>query len=503
MSRETIVFDTGEIDGSLVSTHLCGMMKQVGADCEIAQNLRKDSGAILLTYRSPQPGFVNSLVAIRDAGLSIYREERTETDPLLIAGGTAMINPFPLKEFMDAFWLGDATILTFNQMGRIFNSDTPKNKKLEQLRQMGFYVPGLVVANEKPVYHYAQHPEFARVVGRPTKKNYNSPEQGNTTAYFEVKKGCGMGCAFCIDANNQCRTMSLSDYELMLGLTLRDFPDLDSLRLSFPSLTKQELVSFLDITERLIAKHEAHFSVNLGSTMPHHFDREVAARFARLGQRVMTFAPEVAEGNYDGMDLRRTYKTWLTDGALMKAVESGVDLGINELVLYHLTGFPGETDAHIEAFAKMVKSIGQAYRQLEKISVIAGPVFPTVGTSLETAPQITYAESMRRWELFAAMLDGENRICPLWILDMPPDVRYNETGAGADVFFCQAYFHRANERMGEAIAQLSAGTSDIQDVFRLGVAAHETAMCGAGIDIAELFGANNVVTSKRLARVVI
>ena len=253
----------------------------------------------------------------------------------------------------------------------------------------------------------------------------------------------------------------------------------------------------------LRADTDSHFLINLGSTMPNHFDLEVASRLVKLGQKVMTFAPEIAEGERDGTDLRKSYKRWLTDRALFSAIENGLQAGMSELVLYHLTGFPGETDSHIDAFVEMMKKIEREYSKLDKITVISGPVFPTVGTDLERAPQIPFGEADRRWKFFKYHFDVGSKVNPVWILNMPGKVRYNTTGAGADVYFCQAYYHRTDKLMGKAINALSRDVRNLDDVFRLGVAAHELVLSGAGIDVGAMFGAKDIVTSERIDRQVI
>jgi len=212
----------------------------------------------------------------------------------------------------------------------------------------------------------------------------------------------------------------------------------------------------------------------------------------------MIFSPEVAEGQIDGVDLRKENKTWLTNKALFNSIESGLSAGMRELVLYHLTGFPGETDGHVEAFARMSREIIDKFPQLEGLRIIAGCVFPTVGTKLERAPQITFEEAKRRWLLLNALLSDEVKIEPQWILDMPHQVRYNKTQAGADVYFCQAYYHRADQRMGEALSCMSQQVGEFEDVFTLGTAEHEEALSESGIDVMAMFAGEDIVTSDKI-----
>ena len=51
--------------------------------------------------------FTNVLTMLDLAQIPIYSKERTNEDPLVIAGGSAAFNPEPLAPFIDAFVLGE------------------------------------------------------------------------------------------------------------------------------------------------------------------------------------------------------------------------------------------------------------------------------------------------------------------------------------------------------------------------------------------------------------
>ena len=51
--------------------------------------------------------YTNLCYALDLAQIPILRKDRNESEPIIIAGGTAVSNPFPIFDFMDAIFLGD------------------------------------------------------------------------------------------------------------------------------------------------------------------------------------------------------------------------------------------------------------------------------------------------------------------------------------------------------------------------------------------------------------
>src|SRR5689334_7128982 len=56
---------------------------------------------------STELGYTNLLTALDLAGMPLHAVDRSEDDPLVIAGGHAAFNPEPIAEFIDAAVIGD------------------------------------------------------------------------------------------------------------------------------------------------------------------------------------------------------------------------------------------------------------------------------------------------------------------------------------------------------------------------------------------------------------
>ena len=56
---------------------------------------------------STELGYTNMLNALDLAGIPLHAADRTEDDPIVLAGGHAAFNPEPIADFVDAVVLGD------------------------------------------------------------------------------------------------------------------------------------------------------------------------------------------------------------------------------------------------------------------------------------------------------------------------------------------------------------------------------------------------------------
>ena len=53
-------------------------------------------------------GYFNMIEMLKKDGIPVLRDDRTENDPLIIAGGPCITaNPMPVKDFIDICWIGE------------------------------------------------------------------------------------------------------------------------------------------------------------------------------------------------------------------------------------------------------------------------------------------------------------------------------------------------------------------------------------------------------------
>jgi len=224
----------------------------------------------------------------------------------------------------------------------------------------------------------------------------------------------------------------------------------------------------LEIVEKIKSENNYEFKIDIGSTVPDQFTLKVAKKLYDLGQTSMVFAMEVAEGLINKTDLRKENKRWLTDSLLTSAIRNGLAAGLNELVLYHLSGFPSETDEHILAYTEFVKNILKTYPQIQKIYISSGPVFPTIDTPLEHESQISFPEAKRRWYYFKSLFKNEKKVKLKWMLSMTSGQLVNYKSK-PETSFIRAYFYRASSKMNKVLKDLVNDFPNSQDYLKISI----------------------------------
>ncbi len=158
--------------------------------------------------------YTNVLTMLDLAGLPLLAEERAEGQPLVIAGGTAALNPEPLSAFIDAFVLGDGEevvldVIEVVRRAKAAGNNDRRSLLAELAAVAGVYVPSLydIDYNGDGTITQVRPREGApsRVRRRFVERLTPSPlrpivpltQTVHDRAAVEVQRGCVRGCRFC------------------------------------------------------------------------------------------------------------------------------------------------------------------------------------------------------------------------------------------------------------------------------------------------------------------
>ena len=157
--------------------------------------------------------YTNILDMLALGGIPVLRAERTEDDPIVIAGGTCAYNPEPLSDFVDAFYIGDAEVMLVPLLKFIHQNrgKMPRRQLIEALAQFeGIYVPALYEVKFAEgrfagfeVKPGAPFPVRAATVPSledsfyPKKPLIPWIQSVHDRLKTELVRGCGRGCRFC------------------------------------------------------------------------------------------------------------------------------------------------------------------------------------------------------------------------------------------------------------------------------------------------------------------
>ena len=291
---------------------------------------------------------------LRHGRVPIMGKDRTEFDPIVIAGGPcATFNPEPFADFIDAFIIGEgegivSRVLDIIRDGKMEGLD--RHAILRQLANIsGVYVPSLYV----PIY--SDDGEFkgyhiAEGAPKTIKRHFEMLTSGGETVVatnytefgamyiIEVARGCGRHCRFCMAGycfrvprvrpldilkEGVDRAEKLGKKVGLMGAAISDYPEVD------------ELVNY-------IRSKDMRYSC--ASLRADSLTQAVVDGLADSGQKTITIAPETGSER-----LRRVINKGISEEHLQNAATLSAKSGIQHMRLYIMIGLPTETDEDIEA----------------------------------------------------------------------------------------------------------------------------------------------------------
>ena len=297
---------------------------------------------------------------LRHGRVPIMGKDRTEFDPIVIAGGPcATFNPEPFADFIDAFIIGEgegivSRVLDIIRDGKMEGLD--RHAILRQLANIsGVYVPSLYVpiysdGGEFKGYHIAE--------GAPKtiKRHFEMLTSGGETVVatnytefgamyiIEVARGCGRHCRFCMAGycfrvprvrpldilkEGVDRAEKLGKKVGLMGAAISDYPEVD------------ELVTY-------IRSKDMRYSC--ASLRADSLTQAVVDGLADSGQKTITIAPETGSER-----LRRVINKGISEEHLQNAATLSAKSGIQHMRLYIMIGLPTETDEDIEAIVGLAE----------------------------------------------------------------------------------------------------------------------------------------------------
>lgn len=332
-------------------------------------------------------------------GVPLLAEDRSRTDPLVVAGGPGAFNPAPLADFIDAFAVGDGEDLVLDLVtGLRETRGLPRDQRLAWMAEIpGMYVPSR--PRDRVVRRVVADLDSAFV---PVRYLVPFTAQVHDRVSVEVLRGCTHGCRFCQAGmvTRPVRERSLDTLTCVLAETLTqtgyEGVSLSSLNTCDHSRAKTLTAAALDIARR----HGA--DVSLPSLRLDPFSIDMAERIGRLRKTGLTFAPEAASDR-----LRAVINKFLPDDELLNVTREVFARGWDLVKLYFMIGLPTEREEDVAAIADLTNRVlreGKQVNRRARVNLGVSTFVPKPHTPFQWERQLSIAETRDKQALLRRLL---------------------------------------------------------------------------------------------------
>ncbi len=336
-------------------------------------------------------------------GVPLHTKDRSDGDPIIIAGGPCAFNPEPMDDFIDAFVIGEAEEVVL-EIAKVVQGN--REKMLKELAKIeGVYVPSLnssllsACGGSLEQYSSSGHESILRKQSREVLDSLRSLEQyckGRVakriikdldSAYFptapvvpyiqivhdrigiEIMRGCPHRCRFC----QACRIFN--------PVRLRSVTRIMEIAEESVKNTGYEEISLLSLSsgdypyiEELARKLEERFKptgvkISLPSLRTGTFEGHNG--MATLKRAGLTFAPEAGTER-----LRNSLNKDITDAEIIEKSRMAFNSGWKKVKLYFMVGLPGETGEDLDAIIELSSRI-------KKVNLSITPFIPKPHSDFE------------------------------------------------------------------------------------------------------------------------
>ncbi|MCO6452128.1 MAG: TIGR03960 family B12-binding radical SAM protein [Caldilineales bacterium] len=319
--------------------------------------------------------YTNVLNMLDLAGIPLRSNGRTPDDPLIVAGGSAMINPEPMWAYLDACFIGEGEegIHDIVDCHAYWRDEGKPGGRVELLRRLariqGVYIPAFYESR----YHAdgtlaatSPLPEFTDVAPAEVMKRIVTVMPPPVTdfivpyadivhnrAAIEIQRGCTRGCRFC-QAGMIFRPVRERPVQEVVAAVDKMMAATGFEEISFLSLSSSDYSYIAELVARVTEKYgDKKLSIGLPSLRIESFSVDLMEQLERGRRRSgFTFAPEAASDR-----LRDVINKPISTEAMLQTAHEVYSRGWTTIKMYFMIGHPTQTIDDVEAIAQLAHEV--------------------------------------------------------------------------------------------------------------------------------------------------
>ena len=354
-----------------------------------------------------EPDELNLLAMLDLAGIPALSEDRSERDPLVLAGGpVTFLNPEPLAPFLDLIAVGEAEAL-LPPLTDALRVGTSRAELLQRVEELGgFYVPshfeidynsdGTIARRRNRVAsdHRVVRAKMGKRAGLSPPATYvlTSATEMSKKFLVEISRGCPTLCRFCWAGYNYLPKRSF-ELEKILEASRQARRHTSEI-----GLVSTAVGAHREIVPLVNGLKEMGFRVSVSSLRFEDLRPELLDALIGSGEKTLAVAPEAGTDR-----LRFAIHKRIPNTEILEKTDMIFSRGVENLKLYLMVGLPGEREEDVEGIVTLVESIrqrmlehGRRRRRLGRIIPSINPFIPKPGTPFQWCPMASQKELHRK-----------------------------------------------------------------------------------------------------------